>query len=159
MRSSALLGLFLVLAAALQVSLGPRLAVQGVFPDLLLVCSIVAGLLYGPQVGAISGFVAGWFTFALQGQWPGSFLISRLVTGYLLGLLEARLFKENVTIHIGGAFLGTLLATGLFLLICPELIRQPGWPRQALYGALYNALMAPPLFFLFTWMKLNFEGD
>jgi rod shape-determining protein MreD len=153
------MALILILAAALQVSLFPRLAVQGVQPDPLLVCVMVAGLLYGPQVGAVMGLVAGWFTCALQGNWPGSFLVSRIVTGYFSGYLASRMFKEKIIIHIGGAFLGTLLATALFLLICPEQIRQAGWQKQALFGAFYNAALAPLVYCLFTRAKLNFERD
>lgn len=159
MRSTALMGLILSLAAALQVSLFPALAVQGAQPDLLLVCVIVSGLLYGPQVGAVVGFVAGWFTVALQGALPGSFLVSRIVTGYLSGLLESRIFKENVQVYIGTVFLGSFLATGLFLLIYPDLLRQPDWQKTTLYNALYNAICAPLAYFLFNRLHLNFEED
>lgn len=159
MRSVALLVLLLILTAALQVSLFPRLAVQGVQPDLLLVCVIVAGLLYGPQIGAVVGFVAGWFTFVLQGALPGSFLASRIATGYLSGLLENRLFKENVQIHIGAVFLGSLLATGLFLLIDPDLLRQPNWPQATLYTALYNTIFSPLAYFLLSRVPLSGEKD
>jgi|YNPNPStandDraft_1061719.scaffolds.fasta_scaffold69166_2 rod shape-determining protein MreD len=159
MRSIALLVLLLSLTAALQVSLFPRLAVHGVQPDLLLVCVIVAGLLYGPPIGATVGFVAGWFTFALQGALPGSFLASRIAMGYLSGLLESRLFKENIQIHIGAVFLGSMLATGLFLLIDPDLIRQPDWPQTALYTALYNTAFSPLAYFLLSRLPLSLEKE
>jgi len=158
-RSYGLLVLLLYLAVVLQACVFSHLPWQGVKPDLLLVCVIVVGVLHGPHVGAGAGFWGGLLMFALVGRYPGSFLVSRTLTGFLAGWLEKwGVSRENVWIHVLAVSFGTFLCEGVFFILYPD-IRFHNWGHVFLFEALYNTVLTPFVFLVFTAVRLNFGKD
>jgi rod shape-determining protein MreD len=82
------LGLLVVLAVVLQVTVLNRLPLPGAAPDLVLVVVVAVGLLQGPRTGMLVGFAAG-----LLGDLSGDAELGRtalvlVLVGFLAGLLE-----------------------------------------------------------------------
>ena len=65
------------------------------------------------------GFAGGLLEGSLTGISEASFIISRTVTAFFAGILETRLFRENLLVSIFAVFIGTLIAEILFLLFNP----------------------------------------
>ncbi|HIE50703.1 MAG TPA: rod shape-determining protein MreD [Armatimonadetes bacterium] len=138
------LGLHLFLAAGLQVAVLAFWPAK-VRPDLLLIWPLVAGVLYGPRLGMLAGFGGGLWLFALQGFYPGSFLLSHTTTGYLAGLVGQRFFKENWVVHVLTVGGGTFISEGIFFVLSLQVGLADWWPT-VWREALYNALLTPLAF-------------
>ena len=116
-------------------------------PDFLLLLTVTYGLLRGPWYGAGVGLCVGLFGDIFIGGVMGLGALAKTITGFLVGLFEKVIFKDNLLIPLIAAFFGSMMADGLFLLLRSTL----GWPagsflplfaRLALV-AFYNALLAP----------------
>lgn len=130
------------LLALLQATLGGRLAIAGVPPDLALVWVITVGLLDGPIAGAGVGFAVGLLQGALQQSWIGPFGISKMVSGWGSGLVAAKMFRENWLVPMICGILVTLLNEALFLLLS----RAGSWSQAGrVIGVrvVYHALLCP----------------
>lgn len=144
-----LLALTTVLAAALQSTVAPRLAVFGARPDLLLVLTVATALVAGPITGMGVGFAAGLLQGGLDGGAVGGSAAVLTVVGYAAGALQARLFLEHWAVPVAAVGLLTLAAEG----VRGVLWRPEGWtwPAAALAlvgSVLFNAALAYPAFAL-----------
>jgi hypothetical protein len=80
--------------------------------------SMAAVALYrGSVAGALLGLAGGAFLDLWRGQSLGLFALAAGATGYALGLLEPRLFKDHLVVPVVAAVAGTLLFQGGFLLL------------------------------------------
>ncbi|HUU54311.1 MAG TPA: LytS/YhcK type 5TM receptor domain-containing protein [Armatimonadota bacterium] len=135
------------LLAVFQATLGARLAVAGVAPDLLFVWTICLGLLTGPRVGALVGFGAGVLEGSLRQALIAALGISKGFSGFAAGLLATKMFRENWLVPALSAGLLTLLNEIVFLLAS----RHDAWTHVGrLIGgrALYHAVLTPIAFAL-----------
>ncbi|MGE5554478.1 MAG: rod shape-determining protein MreD [Betaproteobacteria bacterium] len=144
------LGLFLILLALLEVTVVPFARVLGVGPNLVLLEVAAVALFRGPLPGAVLGLAGGALLDLWRGQSLGLFALSAGTTGYLLGLLEPRLFKDNLLVPAAAGFAGTLLFQGSFLLLGSftgsHFLLWPALARVILPEALYNAILGPMMF-------------
>ena len=131
------------LLAVFQATVGARLAVGGVSPDLLFVWSVCLGLLSGPRIGALAGFGSGFFEGALQQAMIGALAVSKAVSGCAAGLLAGRMFRENWLVPALSAGLLTLVNEVLVLLLSAS-GHGGNLARIILGRAVYHALLAPP---------------
>jgi len=130
------------LLAVLQTTLGSRLAVGGVSPDLLFVWTLCIGLLSGGKMGALVGFSCGLLEGCLEQRLIQALAISKLLSGYGAGLLATKMFKENWLVPVVAAALLTVLNEGVRLLLSPS----PGWLQaDRVLGTkiVYHALLSP----------------
>lgn len=143
-----------VISLILQSTVFSHLTVAGVKPDLVLVFLIFYALLHGPLEGALMGLVGGLLQDLLFGQYLGMNTLAKLVVGYIFGVLEKKIYKENVLIPMVAVFLGTLLnETVLYFLRFFSLLIRPGTGTVGTYFlalrsiifsiAVYNACLAP----------------
>jgi rod shape-determining protein MreD len=127
--------------AVVQTTLGARLAVWGVPPDLLLLWTIGAGLLGGPQVGAVVGFGSGVLQGALIQSHLGAYAVSKILAGVAAGLLGRRVFRDNWLVPSLAAAALTILHEVLFVLLSHvgggHVLRVIG------LRVLYHAALAP----------------
>jgi len=110
----------LVAAAGLQGNLPKAVSILGARPDLVLVVLISYSLAADPAFGATLGFFAGLLHGSLVGFSLGSFIVTRTITGFLAGMVTARLFSENPLVPALSAIWLTIVCEALFLLANPS---------------------------------------
>ncbi len=95
MKSAARITLVLFSAAVLQRGLFSQLRVAGVSVDVFLLIAIAAGMMLGPERGAILGFFAG-LTLDLLVQTPlGLSALVYCLVGYGMGRLQGAVLRAN----------------------------------------------------------------
>lgn len=109
-----------IAAVAVQGILPRWLAVFGGRPDLVLVVLVAFALAEEPQVGAAMGFYAGLMQGSAVGTSMGSFIVTRTVTGFLAGLANTQVFRDNPIVPTLSAAWLTAACEGLFLLANPR---------------------------------------
>lgn len=95
MRYWLLTGL-LVIAFLLQSVVGHFLSIAGVSPDFLLVLVVSYGLLFGWQLGLGAGVLGGLLLDLIAHRFIGLHVLTLGVVGLLAGLVEERVFKDNL---------------------------------------------------------------
>jgi len=143
--------------AVFQSTLGGRLAVAGVAPDLLFVWTVCIGLLSGAEAGAAVGFGSGFLEGGLQQAWIGALAVSKGASGFTAGLLSTKMFRDNWLVPPISAALLTLLNEAIFL----ALARGVEWQQAGQIVGVrvaYHALLAPIFFTLVARARRSFLG-
>ncbi len=136
--------LLILFATALQASLAPHLRILGVQPDLNKVVLIAIAVNTSVHAATACGFLAGWLMGTVVGMSVGSYLVSRMVLGASLGLLELRVFRHNPIVLILSALAGSMLCEAVFFLFSPQ--QDAGrWVVQATGESVYNLLFVLPV--------------
>ncbi|MGQ9778794.1 MAG: rod shape-determining protein MreD [Bacillota bacterium] len=132
-------------------------------PDLLLLVTVTYGLLKGPWYGAGVGLLVGLFGDLFIGGVMGLGALAKMGTGFLTGLFEKLIFKDNLLVPAIAAFFGSFIADGAFLLLRTAL----GWPAGSLLPllvrlvlfAFYNAVLAPLVYRPFYRLEVRDAAD
>jgi rod shape-determining protein MreD len=103
------------LLVVLQTTIGGRLALAGVAPDLLLVWVICIGLLGGPRIGMVAGFACGALEGSLLQSLIGPLAISKGIAGLGAGIISAGMSRDHRLVPPLAAALLTLVAEAAFL--------------------------------------------
>jgi rod shape-determining protein MreD len=149
------LPLVLLLVLVVQKSLLEDVHLHDVRPDALLLLAVCAGLVAGPETGALVGFTAGLvsdlFVLAPLGL---SALVFALV-GYAVGALRTTLIRESwwlapVTALVGCAG-GVVLYGLLGAVVGQTQFVRPQLVTTALLVALMDAVLAVPVTRLTGW--------
>lgn len=136
----------------------------GLVPDLTLIVVVSYGLLKGPWYGSILGLAGGLVSDLLAGgSIVGVGALARMATGFLAGLLEKTIFKDNLLVPFLSLLAGTAVCEAIFLTINSAL----GWPLgPVLYLiprvaaiSLYNAVLAPFLYRQFYRLEMRLVTD
>lgn len=145
------LGIF-VLATFLQVTVLDSLRLFGIKPDLVLILVIFYAFLSSQREGAFWGFVAGLFKDVATGGYFGLNALNHLLAGYLAGVLQTVLYKDNPFVVTFAALLVCLFQGLLYylLLFYLGIFVSPGVAllKITFFGAGYNALVA---LLLYRW--------
>lgn len=157
LRQGSIIGVVLLLASLIQVTLLSRLGLPGATPDLLVVFVIAIALAMGPVQGAFAGFLAG----AIIDLSPpsdtvvGVNSIMYLGIGFLAGyVVDARDRTVPGMIAIaalgcGAAALGTAALDAL--LGSPRVVWE-SVPLITLTSTVYGALLAPLVIPVMGWL-------
>lgn len=146
------LALLIVCMLIVQVAVFPHLQLFGVVPNLGLLIAIAVGYQYGAEAGALTGFFAG-LGYDLFLETPlGLCAISYALVGYFMGVIESGLFRSprwlpSLLGAIGG-LAGGLLFIGIGVLAGEEIVKGQHAVITISLAALYDALLAPFVFFL-----------
>jgi rod shape-determining protein MreD len=142
---------FVVLAAVLlQTTVFTHLRIDGVAPEVGLVCVLAVAYEDGADAGAIFGFVMG-LSMDLFSPTPfGLLALTYAITGYGVGVFQAGIVRSSPFIApilggVGG------LCGGLVFISAGALVGQSEFLSMAsvktvLIAALYDALIAPVVF-------------
>jgi len=107
----------IVLAAYLvQTVLGPYLAVGGVVPNVVLMAAVSLGLLFGWPLGLAAGFCGGLLVDLTIGILIGSNALALGIVGFLAGLIEPHVFKDNLLLALIGGSAGSVVGQSIILL-------------------------------------------
>ena len=141
----------------LQVGLFQQVSIGGAHPDLFLLLAISAGLLAGPQYGAVVGFLTGLvadlFVVTPFGLSALCYVILAFTIGHTASLPGGR---APYTFRVAATFVasvgGTLLFAGLAILM-----GQPHIPRSQLLNVILvvssaNAILAIPATSALRWV-------
>lgn len=139
----------IIVTIIIQSTLLPLFAIQGIYPDMLLVIVVSYALLSGKEKGVGMGFFAGLLHDLASGSIFGTITLSKLATGYIFGLAERKVFKEHVLLPM----VATVIATVLNSLIMFMLLFMFGIKvdivsvamNNVLPLALYNLIIAIPV--------------
>lgn len=125
----------------------------GVKPDFLLILVVFIALMEGPAAGLKTGFVVGLVEDIVAGKYFGIYILCKMLTGLIIGLLEPKIFKENYLIPVVTLFFGTILHEFLFILfgnmIGIKILWGESIRHQAFPLAIYHAILAPFAYVLF----------
>jgi rod shape-determining protein MreD len=143
-------GLFALIVLALicvglQSSYGAALSLGRAEPDFLLVLLLCAAFLTDSLTGCVVGFCCGLLASAVSmGLTIGSFLITRVLVGFVAGGLRKRFVSAGIYAAIPAVLFGTILTGLLYGLFNPR-IGLTRWTDITLWSALYNTALALPI--------------
>ena len=156
-RQGLVIGVPLLLASLIQVTLLSRLGLPGATPDLLVVTVVAVALAMGPIQGAFAGFLAG----AIIDVSPPSdtvvgvnsivYLAIGFIAGYIVDTRDRNVLGMIViaALACGAASLGTAALDAM--LGSPRVIWE-SVPVITLTSTLYGALLAPLVIPLMDWL-------
>lgn len=151
------LSLIIILATVLQISVLDQIVVLNAHPDLLVVLPIAAGLLGGPERGAVVGFVAGGAADLLLQLPFGLSPLAFVLIGFAVGMVASipGSVSGNSTRYVLSG-LGAGLGTFLYALLA-ALVGQKGMLGKSLFDALIvvsvaGLMMAPLALGMLKWV-------
>ena len=115
MKVVARVALVLLSAAVLERGLFSQLRIGGAAADILLLLAISAGMVGGPDRGAVVGFFAG-LVLDLLGQSPlGLYALVYCVVGYVVGAAHSAVVRASRWEPMALAFLASAVAIALYV--------------------------------------------
>ena len=104
-------------ASIFQVVVVPKLAVRGVYPDLILLLVIAKSLLAGRHDAIIWGFVGGLWMDILSGGAMGASSLALMATALLTGFGHNAIFRRHFFVPSFAALCGSLVFSLVYLAI------------------------------------------
>jgi len=148
------LALFTVLV--LQTTLFADLMVFGVHADIVLLYAIAAGILAGPDKGALAGFAAGLgYDLLVVGTPVGLYALAYCLTGYAVGTLQSTVLRASWWIPMVSAMGASALGVAAFAII-GTVLGQPDFldrrvAKVAIVVALINGALVLPALRVARW--------
>lgn len=149
----------LLLAVLLQTTVVPDVRVLGVCPDLMLLCTVCAALVGGPELGGLVGFSAGLLADLFLTTTPlGLSALAFSIIGYSVGALRRTVLQEGWLLPPATAFVASSAGVILFVL-AGVMVGQSQLTRMgtvdivksALLVGLMNAIVATPACRVIAW--------
>lgn len=136
----------------LQSTLVPFLKIVNVHPDIVLIIIVAISVLLGYKMGTLFGFMAGLLLDISTGGAVGIYASIYTLIGFLSGLMEKKVFKDNFLLPLFFCFIGTIIKGFLEYI----LLFYSGIPVSFISGfgvvvfpeAIYNAVIAPFIYYL-----------
>ena len=100
MRRYITIFVLLIINFLLQTTVFRYIEVAHMVPNLILVVTVAAGLLYGRKCGIFAGVISGLLTDALYGSVIGIGILIYSVVGYLCGAASKLYFEEDLTVPV-----------------------------------------------------------
>ena len=145
-------GVMILIALVIQShSSFDAIRIFGVKPDLVFIIVVYTGYSFGPIPGQVTGFVSGLFHDAVSNSPYGFLAFPKLIVGFIVGLLGRSLLRNNIPAIIILMMAATLVK-GIITLLLSYIFAQgmiSSIINVIIPEALYNAILAPMLFFLF----------
>lgn len=93
------------------------LKVSGLKPDPVMLLVIFYAIQQGPRKGGVFGFLAGMLQDFFTAKFLGLNTIIKLVLGFSAGLLEKRVYKENVFVPALLSVVATFAQEGCYIIM------------------------------------------
>jgi rod shape-determining protein MreD len=137
------IGMIVVLAFVLQLSVMPQFKLFGVQPDLILVVAIVVAVQDGPVAGAVVGFLGGMLQDIASPQVMGVSALTKALAAFLAGMLKDLFMTYTILLPIvlvfSLSFFELLMHQGVLVVLGQE--QLPPVRAGALFVvALYNVM-------------------
>lgn len=154
---------FLIFGGGLaQTTVVPVLRIGSATPDIALVLTVLLGLRKGPELGCLSGFVAGLLQDVTGGGFVGAQALTKALVGFGVGLLGGRLRVSNPLVQVPGLVLLTL-AEGTARYGLLQLFHFPAsfsdlMLHVILPQALYNGFLGSAAVLALVWVGAQRSG-
>lgn len=122
MRRYITIFVLLIINFLLQTTVFRYIEIAHMVPNLILVVTVAAGLLYGRKCGIFAGVISGLLTDALYGSVIGIGILIYSVVGYLCGAASKSYFEEDLTVPII-AIAGSDVIYGVLYYACNFMLR------------------------------------
>ncbi|HZT65711.1 MAG TPA: rod shape-determining protein MreD [Acidimicrobiales bacterium] len=142
------MSLVIVGALVLQLAFLGWFRVQGVHPDVMVLLAVVAGMVGGPDRGAIVGFVVGLVTDLFLQTPFGLSALTFCLVGYAVGLVQGGVLRTSWWLSVATAAAASAAAEILYALLGgivgqSQMISDRLWLIAGVVGAA-NAVLAVP---------------
>lgn len=156
--------IIVVLNFLLQTTLFQHIQIAGIVPNTSLIVIISFGILRGRKIASTMGLIIGLLQDIMFSNIIGVYGLLYFIMGYLFGLLNKKLFKENLFV----AFVLTYSSTIILNLILNTLLYFLGYDvsflltikKAFIIEGLYNSLLAIPIYMVISKLykehKLSF---
>lgn len=153
--------IILIISFILQTTLFSYLQIAHMVPNLILVVTVSAGLLYGRRGGMLAGVASGLLTDLMYGNVIGVGILIFSVIGYLCGIASKLYFEEDFMVPFA-VIAGSDILYGLLYYSCNFLLR--GRLNLLFYirsvilpETIYTMLTGAVLFTFIRWLdrKIN----
>ncbi len=140
--------LLVLFCLILQSTLLATFSPGGLIPDLILIFVVSTALIRGSTDGVLWGFFAGLGLDLISSGFLGFHSLLKMVLGFFIGLLEEKIFKDNLLLPAIVLFAATVIHELLFLTVAAsyrqlEVRLLPVLSTIIFPLSLYNALLAP----------------
>ncbi len=156
MLRAARLSLVLVVVLTVQTTWLADLRPFGVTGDLLLLLAVAAGLVAGPERGAVVGFIAGMAMDLVLLTPFGLSALTYLAVGYVVGTVHAGVLRSAPWIPVVVTFVATAVGV-VFYVVLGQLVGQqfrlPYLPRIVAVTSVMNAVLVFPLMWVVAWVE------
>ncbi len=115
-------------------------------PDIVLVIVVYLGLMKGPEIGCLSGFFSGLMLDAFSGVPFGTNALSKIILGFVSGIVGKRLYTQSLITHILCVAIATAIDT---LIVLSFQGFELHWQKFMLYEILENIVCCPVIVLLF----------
>jgi rod shape-determining protein MreD len=157
----------LVLALVLQTTVVPDLRILGVCADLLLLCTVCAGLVGGPELGGQVGFAAGLLADLFLVTTPlGLSALAFSVVGYAVGSVRRTVLQEGWLLAPATALVASTAGVIIFVLTGAMIgqsqltdIGPVDIVKTALLVGVMNAVIAAPVCRVVGWAASASQGS
>jgi rod shape-determining protein MreD len=146
-----------LLSVFLQSTFFNHFSIKGSIPDLVLIFVVYHALFSGERQGTIYGMLCGLLEDLYMGRFIGVNVLAKGLTGYIMGKAQGNVFRENLLVGISAVVVGTLinsLAVVILLMINGSMLGAEVI-YSILYQALYNLLLAAPLYLWYYYSTYN----
>lgn len=148
----------LITAVALVLQGTDIIAIAGKKPDLIFIFVIYTGYSFGSFNGQLVGFIGGLFHDSISRSPLGFLTLPKVVLGFVAGMFGRAVVKNNVFTVMLLIFIASVLK-GILTLFLAYIFHQAllvSVIQIILPEAFYNAVISPPLFFIFDKI---FQGE
>jgi rod shape-determining protein MreD len=147
-----LLVVILLLGFTVQSSLVVKISILGIKPDLLLAIIIYIGLLRGPIMASVMGFIVGFVADLSATHLLGINALSMSVVGFVAGRIWVNINRESFLAQFLVLFLLSLLHDIIFLILITagrlaDIFQSLVW--VSIPSAFYTSVVSPALFWVF----------
>ncbi len=156
--------IFLLFLVSIQNSLFEFVRIFGVKPDIVLTFIICYTLINGNPRGTVMGIAGGMLKDVFFGGVFGLNSIACMICAYLIGIVEEKVYKDNIFIPSIFTFLGTILKELIvFALLFVTRLNHENFIESLtsviLPEAIYNAVLAAILFKFFSRLNEKYFSD
>ena len=137
----------------LQTSVFPKIPIGGMKPDTILVMVVYLGLVKGPEVGSLSGFIFGLLHDTVSGASLGTNALAKTIIGFFSGIGGKHLYTHSMFSQILCVTLGSVVNILLRLSLHGFMT---GWQQALLYETLYTLLCCPWIVLIFRQVETRF---
>ncbi|TFH43039.1 MAG: rod shape-determining protein MreD [Chrysiogenales bacterium] len=127
------------------------LRIAGVKPDLIFITVVYLSYCFGSFYGEVTAFIGGLFHDAVSNSPLGLLTLPKVAVAFIIGMFGRSLFKSNILTVWLLLFSATIVKGFLTIFLCYVFHEASASSILTIIlpEAFYNALLAPPLFFIF----------